>query len=160
MPSLNHSIQTSTLSVDTVHKRVRLFALTFIAMTTILCAHPAMAAGSAKPDMSADVKAAYQQQRKSCLNGTSNQDRATCLKEAGAALEAARKGQLNDRPDQYQQNSLRRCNALPEKDRSDCVLRMQPGGVVEGSVESGGILRESVTTEVGPPMELTPAPSQ
>jgi hypothetical protein len=36
--------------------------------------------------VSADAQARYQQERAVCLSGQSNQDRATCLREADAAL--------------------------------------------------------------------------
>src|SRR5690554_4542672 len=45
-------------------------------------------------DMDA-ARAAYKEQRAACESGNTHQDRATCLREAGAALEEARRGQLS-----------------------------------------------------------------
>ena len=39
----------------------------------------------------ADAQARYQQDRAACMSGQSNQDHATCLREAGAALAQARR---------------------------------------------------------------------
>ena len=100
----------------------------------------APAAWAATPD--ADAQARYQQERAACVNGQSHQDRATCMREAGAALYEARRGQLDDRGADYQRNALQRCDALPAEDREACHARMTGQGHTEGSVEQGAILRE------------------
>jgi len=148
-----HLIHTSKKSVSVAHKRFRFLVFTIVALIGMLFATAALAAGGSKLS---DANATYQRDRSACLSGKSNEDRATCLREAGAALQAARSGQLSDGAGQLQANRLMRCNQLPEQDRSDCVRRMQPGGVVEGNSQSGGDLRESVTTEVGAPVIVVP----
>ncbi|MEJ6023476.1 hypothetical protein [Ramlibacter sp. PS4R-6] len=108
----------------------------------ILCAGAAAllstsGAFAAKPS---PAQLRYQQERADCLSGASSQDRATCLREAAAALQEARRGNLST--GDLAQNGVARCNALPADDRQDCVLRMQPGAA-SGSVSGGGVLRES-----------------
>ncbi len=95
----------------------------------------------------------YQQQVATCNNGSSNEDKATCLREAGAAKQAAARGGLSN-PDaaQLKENALRRCEGLPQSDRIDCEKRINGQGRVEGSVAEGGILRETVT--------IVPAPAK
>ncbi|MFJ3055991.1 hypothetical protein [Herbaspirillum sp. NPDC087042] len=95
----------------------------------------------------------YQQQVAACNNGSSNEDKATCLREAGAAKQAAARGGLSN-PDaaQLKDNALRRCEGLPQSDRIDCEKRVNGHGRVEGSVGEGGILRETVT--------IVPAPAK
>ena len=93
-----------------------------------------------------EIQARYQQDRAACMSGQSHQDRATCLREAGAALQAAKRGRSGDGQGQYEQNRLIRCERLPAGDREDCVRRMRGEGTVSGSVESGGIYRELRTT--------------
>ena len=93
-------------------------------------------------DSSSDAQARYRQERAECVNGHSHQDRATCLKEAGAALNEARTGKLDDRRTDYERNALMRCQALPAQDREACRARMNGQGTTEGSVEQGAILRE------------------
>lgn len=84
----------------------------------------------------------YEKERAVCTKGLSNQDRATCLKEASAALQEARRGRLSDAGDrELEQNRLARCNAQTGADRDDCVARMQAGSTT-GTAQGGGILRE------------------
>jgi hypothetical protein len=97
-----------------------------------------------------DAQQRYQQERATCLSGQSAQDQSTCLKEAGAALEEARRGRLADGSAQYQQNALARCTVLPPEERGACRARMQGEGTTSGSVEGGGIYRELVTREQPP----------
>jgi len=101
----------------------------------------ALAAGSHD---SSSAQAQYLQDRAACNAGQSTEDRATCLKEAGAALQAARRGSLTSAsPAEYQHNALLRCNEQPPENRDDCVARMQ--SPAQGSVGAGGLLREAET---------------
>jgi hypothetical protein len=84
----------------------------------------------------------YDSERAVCMQGQSNQDRSTCLKEAGAALQAARSGQLATAAEgELERNRLARCESQLGANRDDCVTRMQ-AGVTTGSARDGGILRE------------------
>ncbi len=106
----------------------------------------------------------YQQELAVC--GHNQQDRAACIREAGAARQEAARGGLTGAPD-YRANALARC-ALQQMpgDRRDCEARVLGGSgntsaSVEGSVMGGGVIRESVTTVVRPapmPMERAPDP--
>jgi hypothetical protein len=91
----------------------------------------------------------YAQERARCLNGQSHQDRETCLREAGAALQTAREGRGEDAPSELAKNGTRRCDVhtLPA-DREECVRRMQMG-TTQGSVEGGGMVRELRTVQGG-----------
>lgn len=93
-----------------------------------------------------EAQARYQQDRAACISGQSYQDRATCLREAGAALQQAKRGRIGDGQSSYEQNQLIRCDRLSAGDRDDCLRRMHGEGTVSGSVESGGIYRELRTT--------------
>ena len=116
-------------------------------------------AGSALADTAAQT---YQRERAACLSGQSAQDRATCLKEAGAALAEARRGGLTGASGM----GADRCNALDGVERAACVARMNGAGKVTGSVEGGGLLRELTVREslppgAPPPQTVTPvAPRQ
>jgi hypothetical protein len=130
---------------------------------TMVSAPIAIAADKAE---SVDALTRYQQERSVCINGESNQDRATCLREAGAALTEARRGGLDEggsriqQSRQFEHNALERCAPLPDEDRLACAARIQGMGTVSGSVESGGIYRELVIEEVTLPsgIELRVAP--
>jgi len=99
-----------------------------------------------------DAQARYQRERAACMAGqTTNEDRATCLKEAGAALAEARKGNLENGNGQLRKNAKERCNVLAGDERADCIARMNGEGTVSGSVGGGGLLREKVTIVPGAP---------
>ena len=138
----------------------RSFSLRHLSMA--LCAGFAVqGAIAADPVRSADAdaQARYQRERTACMNGqTTNEDRATCLKEAGAALAEARKGNLTSGDGQLRKNANERCKVLTGDERADCIARMSGEGTVSGSVGGGGILREKVTIVPGTPAQ--PAPTK
>ena len=96
-------------------------------------------------------EAQYRQDIARCESGQTNQDLATCRREAAAALqEARRQGLLTHQDQSLQTNSTSRCQALPANLREDCMVQMTQGGKtsVQGSIAGGGILR---TTEISIP---------
>src|SRR5256885_14917661 len=105
---------------------------------TSFAASDALAAG--KADVPA-AKSSYQEERARCMQ-SAVEDQKACLREAGAALQASRRGQLNEDEANFDKNRLARCAYLPEADRPDCERRMRGEGTVSGSVEGGGIYRE------------------
>ena len=120
----------------------------------------------------AAIQSQYEQDVANCKSGKSNQDRATCLKEVGAAQGEARAGNLTGgaydqnatcmqeagaardeanrqnlkegSADQHQQNMVDRCNRLPATSRQDCLTQMSSPTNGRGSVQGGGVLRETV----------------
>lgn len=108
-------------------------------------ATPVAATGPAASEE--DIEAKYQRDRTLCLAGLTHQARSDCLREAGAARDEARRARLRDGrpPSEYLENALKRCQRLPEADRADCEARVRGEGVQRGSVESGGIYRETRT---------------
>ncbi len=121
-----------------------------------------LSALGATTGVASETQARYEQDRAKCLTGRSNQDQATCLKEAGAARDAAKKGQLNDADAKYGPNAKQRCDALTGDEAKDCLARMQGSGTVSGSVEAGGLYRQTVTTTImpaNPPASSPPSPA-
>ncbi|RYY92787.1 MAG: hypothetical protein EOO24_28225 [Comamonadaceae bacterium] len=86
----------------------------------------------------------YQQEVSVC--GHNQQDRAACIREAGAARQAAARGDLSTPPD-YRANAMARCARQEASDRASCEARVQGAGrtTVEGSVMGGGLIYETVT---------------
>lgn len=121
---------------------------------------PALAARHAAPG---SPEAQYQQDRADCLAGRTHQDKATCLREAGAALVEARRGGLTSADAAtLQRNALQRCQRQPQEDRADCERLVRGEGSRSGSVEGGGVIREVVTRTVGQApatVVATPAPA-
>ena len=98
--------------------------------------------GTAMATSLSQAEQRYHDERAACLSGASNQDRAICLREAGAALQEARRGGLAGDERELGRNRMARCAALPLPDREDCTMRMNGQGSTSGSAMQGGILRE------------------
>ena len=93
----------------------------------------------------AAIQSQYEQDVANCKSGKSNQDRATCMQEAGAARDEANRQNLKEgSADQHQQNMVDRCNRLPAASRQDCMTQMSSPTNVRGSEQGGGVLRETV----------------
>lgn len=112
------------------------------------CLIAACAAAQAAPADAAGARERYQQDRQACMSGATAQSRDTCLKEASAALQAARSGQLDSQDaaaNGYSRNALQRCEVFKTPvDRDACVARVR-SGTQDGSVAGGGILMEATT---------------
>src|SRR6059058_4928249 len=119
------------------HQRIAVLA------ASLCLATAAMAAGNPRD---AQAQHRYQQERAHCTSGHSQQDRATCLKEAAAAYQEARRGALaNPAGADLAKNATTRCEAQPRADREECVQRIMGAGNTEGSVNAGGVIRHSET---------------
>ena len=132
-------------------------------LALLLCASGLLSSGivSAQGATSAAVTTTTGDPYKACVDGTSNEDRATCMKEAGAAKAEAQRGQLTA-PDDVRRNALLRCDALPADEKEACRLRMLGAGTTSGSVAGGGLIREVVTqtpTAEVPAGSAAPAPA-
>ncbi|WP_295981548.1 hypothetical protein [uncultured Variovorax sp.] len=112
----------------------------------------AQTAGAQAPGSDARM----QKERATC-DGV-QQDRAACLREAGAARQEASRGGLSSPSSAREQvNSLARCSELPAAEQPDCEARIKGGArtTTEGSVMGGGVIRETVT-----PLPPQPAPAR
>jgi hypothetical protein len=125
-----------------------------MALGALLICATAAAAPSGSP---AAAEAQYRQERAVCTSGTSNQDRSTCMREAGAAYAEAKRGTLGKGDVDYAKNAHARCEKLQDTERTACMARMDGQGTTSGSVAGGGIYRELVTREVGPLVSVGPA---
>jgi hypothetical protein len=95
----------------------------------------------------------YTQDHADCMAGKTAESQKTCLKEAGAALQASRAHDLKTPSSaQMAANERKRCEALSGDDKADCLKRA--AGVdttVSGSVAAGGDLKETTTVIPGTP---------
>jgi hypothetical protein len=104
-------------------------------------------AGAAGPPKLSEAEATYRSERARCLRDASGQDRATCLKEAAAARQEARRDGLRKPQDaDLSRNATQRCDAQPAADREACVQRILGAGTTRGSVQGGGLIRQTETT--------------
>lgn len=111
---------------------------TILALSVML----APAALLAQPVNRADIEANFKSEVARCNAGKSGQDQAVCLREAGAARQQALQGGLTSTGG-YDQNAIARCQRLPANMRQNCISLMQSSSAqTQGSVQSGGVLRE------------------
>lgn len=134
--------------------------MTLHAIGAMVAMLSAVSMSAAEPDTMRNVESRYSSERLACTSGGSQQDRATCLKEAGAARDEARHGRLGAGSVASESNATARCNALPAKDRDDCIARINGAGTTSGSVREGGIYRELVTTTPVPAVATPPSAPQ
>lgn len=116
------------------------------------------AAPGASSKTEADIQARYQSDMAVCNSGQSNESKADCKREAGAALEEARRNRLGNGNQAFDKNEVARCQALPATERDECMLQMSGKNTTtdssvntttEGSVGAGGVLRETTITTPG-----------
>ena len=95
----------------------------------------------------------YQQDRANCMAGKTAESQATCLKEAGAALQASRAHDLKSAsPAELAANERKRCEPLSGDDKKDCLKRAAGmDTTTSGSVAAGGDLKETITVIPGTP---------
>ena len=137
------------MTTTTAFRTVRSIAALVLAAGSFLSAAPAAFAQPAG-------SAARMQSEKAVCDGV-QQDRAACLREAGAARqEGARGGLTGASPGGYDANAMARCESQPAADRADCEARIKgsstPGASSStgGSVMGGGVIRETVTPVPAP----------
>jgi hypothetical protein len=123
----------------------------FALQATVLAGLLGLASGGAHaaPPVSG-AESLYRQERAACLSGHTSQDRATCLKEASAALAEARRSPrpTDESPGSLRDNALRRCQVFTTTEERERCTRMADGaGTRSGSVSGGGVIKELVTRE-------------
>jgi hypothetical protein len=142
--------------MNTEHIRSASIVVATIALIGAAFSEPGFAATAATA-APAGAEARYQQDRADCLAGRTTEDRKTCLKEAGARLQAARRNDLaTPSPAQIAANARRRCEPLQGDDRKACLARADGLGTTTGSVAGGGELHEYREVVPGVPPELPP----
>ena len=104
----------------------------------------------------ADIEAQYRNDVARCNSGQTAQSQADCMREAGAARQEAMRNRLQNNGN-YDNNRYQRCQSLPAAQRDDCMKQMHGDNTrVMGSVEGGGVLRET-TIPIPAPASSTPA---
>ncbi|HRL21136.1 hypothetical protein [Alcaligenes sp. SDU_A2] len=87
----------------------------------------------------------YQESIQRCQQFTGEQ-RTTCRREAGAALQAERQNKLGTPNANLDANRQARCHRLPAERQQECLKSVAgQDTTIRGSVEGGGILRETTT---------------
>jgi hypothetical protein len=102
----------------------------------------------------AEIEAQYNADVARCTQSTAI-DRQACLREAAAARGEARQNHLSDPNTSFSQNQMQRCQSLPQGQREECLRQMSGQDTrVMGSVEGGGVLRETTITIPAEPTQV------
>jgi hypothetical protein len=153
------------MQYPSVSRRSQFLVATAAALVSAL-ASPALMAQDPVDTSTAPMtpQAIYLKDRANCDAGRTAEDRATCLKEAGAAL-AERKRHALDNSGTPLANATDRCRALPDKDQADCLARVvgplsaNQRVTTSGSVAGGGVVKETTTTTPGEVIVIVPDPA-
>lgn len=119
----------------------------FLSATALFAASGFLVFGAQTASAQAAGSDARLQKERATCDGV-QQDRAACLREAGAARqEARRNGLTTPSAPREQVNALARCSEQPGPDQPECEARIKGGArtTTEGSVMGGGVIRETVT---------------
>lgn len=114
-----------------------------------LCALASVTAQVAVAEESIDASGNYQSETRACQSGRTQQDRATCMKEARNALADKSRGRMNEADSDWASNATARCTPLDGQEAAACRARVMGLGRASGSVSGGGMLRE-VETVIAP----------
>jgi hypothetical protein len=112
---------------------------------TALLAVTAATAQVATGTTGIDASGIYQQEVQACMSGRTQEDQATCLREARNAQAEKKRGALDNAGGQFQANAVARCDVLTGEDKAACQARMMGFGSTSGSIAGGGLLREVET---------------
>ncbi|MBX3657117.1 MAG: hypothetical protein KF740_01655 [Ramlibacter sp.] len=95
-----------------------------------------------------DASGNTQVEKSKCLSGLTQQDTATCLKEANNAAADKKRGVLDNPGENYAANAVQRCEVLMGEDKIACQARVVGYGSTDGSVAGGGVIRQIETVAV------------
>jgi hypothetical protein len=136
--------------------KLNIASLSGLVLVGVAAGYVATPAHGADAAPVAEAKSTYLKDRADCEAGRTAEDRATCLKEAGAAQDERKRNRL-DNAGSMRQNAIDRCNIVAPKDKADCLARIEGPSqsnqktTTSGSVAGGGIIRETTTTTKGQP---------
>jgi hypothetical protein len=127
-------------------------ALLAVGAATAQVAFAAGTSDAAFPGASAiDSSGNYQSEVQACMSGKTQEDQATCLKEARNARADKQRGVLENRQGNLEANAMNRCDVFQSgEDKAACEARVLGYGNVQGSVAGGGLVRESETVVLPP----------
>lgn len=123
------------------HSRSSLVSFGVVALLAMSAATAQVATGTT----GIDASGSYQQEVQACMSGKTQEDQATCLKEARNAQADKKRGVLDNAGANYQANAVARCGVLTGEEKAACQARMMGFGNATGSVAGGGVLREVET---------------
>ena len=126
---------------NSAHSRKSLFSFGVAALLAVTAATAQVATGTT----GIDASGSFQQEVNACMTGKTQQDQATCLREARNAQADKKRGVLDNSSGQFDANAKARCDVLAGEEKAACEARAMGYGSTSGSVAAGGVLREVET---------------
>ena len=121
--------------------------LVFFGASTLL-AVAAATAQVAPGTTGIDATGSTRSEMAACTSGMSQQDYATCMREATNAGAAKRSGKLEGASSELEANAVKRCEVLTGEEKIACMARIAGYGSTSGSVGGGGVVRQVETVVV------------
>ena len=129
------------MTANNSHSRKSLLSFGVVALLAVTAATAQVATGTT----GIDASGSYQQEVNACMTGKTQQDQATCLREARNAQADKKRGVLDNSGSQFDSNAATRCEVLAGEEKAACQARVLGYGNTTGSVAAGGVLREVET---------------
>ena len=139
---MNAITSITNLRFSNTGKGIAGFAL--VALLAMTAATAQVASGTTGIDATGNA----QSEMAACNNGTTQQDRTTCMTEVKNANAAKRAGQVDNAGGSFSANALQRCNVMSGVDKVACEARVAGYGNPQGSVAGGGVITEVETVVV------------
>ena len=131
-------------ATDSTHSRKSLLCFGIAALLAMTAATAQVATGTT----GIDASGSFQIEMQACMNGRTQQDRDTCMKEARNAQADKKRGVLDNAGAQFDANAMARCDALQGEENAACQARVLGYGNTDGSVAGGGVIRQVETVVV------------
>ena len=128
-------------SHETPTLRMVLVSIGIASLFTVTAASAQVAAGTT----GIDASGSYKKEVQACMNGQSQQDRATCLREANNARAEKSNRAPASTASNLNANTTARCNVLTGEDKAACTARVLGYGSESGSVAGGGVMTKVET---------------
>ena len=122
-------------------------SLSCLGLTALLAAGAA-SAQVATGTTGIDATGSTQSEKAACHSGMSQQDHATCMREATNAAAEKRSGKLEGSSTELEANAVKRCEVLTGDEKIACQARIAGYGSTSGSVGGGGVVRQVETVVV------------
>ena len=129
------------MAANNSHSRNSLLSFGVVALLAVTAATAQVATGTT----GIDASGSYQQEVNACMTGKTQQDQATCLREARNAQADKKRGVLDNSGAQFDSNAASRCEVMAGEEKAACQARVLGYGNTTGSVAAGGVLREVET---------------
>lgn len=105
------------------------------------------ASAQAADAMSIDNTGNAKSEMAACMSGKTQESKKTCMTEVRNAQAAKRAGKLGEGNGDFAANAMKRCDVFKDaEDQRACKARMSSQAKMDGSVASGGVLREAEIT--------------